>query len=173
MGTRPEAIKMAPVAAALRTYAPKVETRVALTGQHTTLVDQVLTAFDLDRHYDLGIMKEGQTLYDVVHGAVDGLRAVVTEFRPDVILVQGDTATVFTASLVGFFERVAVGHVEAGLRSGDKNAPFPEEVFRRLTDVISDFYFAPTGRSRDLLLAENVPADAIFVTGNTVVDALK
>jgi UDP-N-acetylglucosamine 2-epimerase (non-hydrolysing) len=163
---------MAPVAAALRTYAPKVETRVALTGQHTTLVDQVLTAFDLDRHYDLGIMKEEQTLYDLVHGAVDGLREVVTEFRPDIILVQGDTATVFTAALVGFFERVSVGHVEAGLRSGDKNAPFPEEVFRRLTDVISDFYFAPTGRSRDLLLAENVPADAIYVTGNTVVDAL-
>ena len=164
---------MAPVATALREYAPEVETRVALTGQHTTLVDQVLTAFDLKREYDLAIMKDGQTLYDVVHGALDGLRAVVQEFRPDVMLVQGDTATVFTASLVGFFERVRVGHVEAGLRSGDKYSPFPEEVLRQLTDVISDFYFAPTGRSRDLLLAENAPEDRIHVTGNTVVDALQ
>ncbi|MDA1104623.1 MAG: UDP-N-acetylglucosamine 2-epimerase (non-hydrolyzing) [Gemmatimonadetes bacterium] len=172
VGTRPEAIKMAPVASALRAYAPRVETRLALTGQHTTLVDQVLTAFDVERHYDLGIMKDGQTLYDVVHGAMDGLRDVVQDFRPDVLLVQGDTATVFTASLVGFFERVRVGHVEAGLRSGDKYAPFPEEVLRRLSDVISDYYFAPTGRSRDLLLAENVPSEQIHVTGNTVVDAL-
>jgi len=163
---------MAPVASALRAFAPDVETRVALTGQHTTLVDQVLTAFDLERHYDLGIMKEGQTLYDVVHGALDGLRDVVREFRPDVLLVQGDTATVFAASLVGFFEQISVGHVEAGLRSGDKTAPFPEEVLRRLTDVIADYYFAPTGRSRDLLLLENAPSDRIFVTGNTVVDAL-
>lgn len=163
---------MAPVASALRAYAPRVETRLALTGQHTTLVDQVLTAFDVERHYDLGIMKDGQTLYDVVHGAMDGLRDVVQDFRPDVLLVQGDTATVFTASLVGFFERVRVGHVEAGLRSGDKYAPFPEEVLRRLSDVISDYYFAPTGRSRDLLLAENVPSEQIHVTGNTVVDAL-
>jgi UDP-N-acetylglucosamine 2-epimerase (non-hydrolysing) len=163
---------MAPVASALRVFAPDVETRVALTGQHTTLVDQVLTAFDLERHYDLGLMKDGQTLYDVVHGALDGLRDVVREFRPDVLLVQGDTATVFAASLVGFFEQVRVGHVEAGLRSGNKAAPFPEEVLRRLTDVIADYYFAPTGRSRDLLLAENAPADRIYVTGNTVVDAL-
>jgi UDP-N-acetylglucosamine 2-epimerase (non-hydrolysing) len=163
---------MAPVVSALRALAPRVETRVALTGQHTTLVDQVLTAFDLERHYDLGIMRDGQTLYDVVHGALDGLREVVQDFQPDVLLVQGDTATVFAASLVGFFEHVRVGHVEAGLRSGDKTAPFPEEVLRRLTDVIADFYFAPTGRSRDLLLAENAPADRIHVTGNTVVDAL-
>lgn len=173
VGTRPEAIKMAPVYSGLAAQAPDVEVRVAFTGQHTTLVESVLDAFDMTPHYDLGIMKEGQTLYDVVHAALDGLRDVVREFRPDVILVQGDTTTVFVASLVGFFERVQVGHVEAGLRSGDKAAPFPEEVLRRLTDVIADFYFAPTGRSRDLLLAENVPSDRIWVTGNTVVDALR
>jgi len=163
---------MGPVVRALRGYAPDVETNVVLTGQHTTLVDQVLTAFNLEVSYELDIMKEGQTLYDVVHGALEGLRGVVGEFCPDVILVQGDTTTAFTASLVGFFERVRVGHVEAGLRSGNKYAPFPEEGLRRLTDVISDYYFAPTGRSRDLLLAENVPANRIHVTGNTVVDAL-
>jgi UDP-N-acetylglucosamine 2-epimerase (non-hydrolysing) len=173
VGTRPEAIKMAPVAAALRTFAPLVETRVALTGQHTTLVDQVLTAFDLEPQYDLGIMKEGQSLYDVLHGAMDGLRRVVQEFRPNVLLVQGDTATVFSAALVGFFENVRVGHVEAGLRSGDKRAPFPEEALRHMTDVIADYHFAPTPRARELLLQENTPYDRISVTGNTVVDALR
>lgn len=172
VGTRPEAIKMAPVAAALGAYAPDVDTRVAFTGQHTSLIDRVLSAFDLEPHYDLEIMKEAQTPYDVVHAALDGLRDVCRSFEPDLVLVEGDTATVFTGALVGFFERVAVGHVEAGLRSGDKSAPFPEEVLRRLTDVIADYHFAPTRRARDLLLLENVPADGIFVTGNTVVDAL-
>ena len=172
IGTRPEAIKMAPVAAALRARAPGVETRICLTGQHTTLVDQVLGTFDLTPDYDLDIMREGQTLYDVVHGALDGLRDVVRSFRPDVLLVQGDTATVFVGSLVAFFEKVKVGHVEAGLRSHDKWAPFPEEIFRRLSDVLSDYYFAPTGPARDALLAEGVSPARIHVTGNTVVDAL-
>jgi UDP-N-acetylglucosamine 2-epimerase (non-hydrolysing) len=146
VGTRPEAIKMAPVVRALRARTPSVETRVCLTGQHTSLVDQVLKAFELRPDYDLDIMKEGQTLYDVVHEALDGLRNVVQDWRPDVLLVQGDTATVFVGALVGFFERVKVGHVEAGLRSHDKWAPFPEEIFRRLSDVLSDYYFAPTAR---------------------------
>lgn len=163
---------MAPVAAALGAYASEVETRVAFTGQHTSLVDRVLSAFDLRPHYDLEIMKEGQTLYDVVHAALDGLRDVVRDFAPDLVLVEGDTATVFTGALVGFFEGVRVGHVEAGLRSGDKSAPFPEEVLRRLTDVVADYHFAPTRRARDLLLRESAPADRVFVTGNTVVDAL-
>lgn len=149
-----------------------VETRVAFTGQHTDLVDRVLTAFDLRPDYDLAIMKEGQTLYDVIHAALDGLRDVVRDFAPQMILVQGDTATVFVGSLVGFLEKVPVGHVEAGLRSGDKSAPFPEEVLRRLTDVIADLHFAPTRRARDLLLRENAPAANVHVTGNTVVDAL-
>lgn len=173
VGTRPEAIKMAPVVSALRAHAPLVETRVALTGQHTTLVDQVLTAFDVSRDYELGLMKESQTLYDVVTGTLDGLRETVRDFQPDILLVQGDTATVFAASLVGFFERVPVGHVEAGLRSGDMAAPFPEEGFRRMTDVVSDFHFAPTPAARDRLLSENANPDRLFVTGNTVVDALQ
>lgn len=171
IGTRPEAIKMAPVVEALRKI-PEVECRVCLTGQHTTLVDQVLDAFGLVPDDDLEIMREGQTLYDVVHGALEGLRGVVRGYRPDVLLVQGDTATVFVGSLVAFFERVKVGHVEAGLRSHDKWAPFPEEIFRRLADVLSDYYFAPTTLAREQLLAEGVPAARIHVTGNTVVDAL-
>ncbi len=171
VGTRPEAIKMAPVVDAFRPYAD-IETRLVLTGQHTDLVDQVLAAFRLEPDYDLAIMKEGQSLYDVAHGCLDGLRDVTQEFRPDVVLVQGDTATVFFASLVAFFERTLVGHVEAGLRSHDKWAPFPEEVLRRLTDVVTDFHFAPTRRSRENLVREGVPAEQIFVTGNTVVDAL-
>lgn len=164
---------MAPVAAAFARLAPEIDSRTAFTGQHTTLVDSVLGAFDLTPEYDLGIMTADQTLYDVLHAAVEALRGVVHDFRPDMLLAQGDTATVFAAALVGYFERVPVGHVEAGLRSGDKNAPWPEEVFRRLTDVIADHYFAPTPGARDLLLAENVPPAAIFVTGNPVVDALQ
>jgi UDP-N-acetylglucosamine 2-epimerase (non-hydrolysing) len=172
IGTRPEAIKMAPVVSALTPYEPDVETKVALTGQHTALVDQALQIFDLAPDYDLGIMREGQTLYDVTHGALDGLRSVVEELEPDIVLVQGDTASVFTGALVGFFERVSVGHVEAGLRSHDKWAPFPEEMFRRMTDVLSDYCFAPTQWAASELVAENVPPDRIYVTGNTVVDAL-
>ncbi len=163
---------MAPVVEALRRRAPELETRVCLTGQHTDLVDQVLEAFALRPDYELGIMREGQSLYDVVHRALDGLRDVVRELRPDVLLVQGDTATVFVGSLVAYFERVKVGHVEAGLRSHNKWAPFPEEIFRRLCDVLSDYYFAPTGRARDALVAEGLPPGRVHVTGNTVVDAL-
>jgi UDP-N-acetylglucosamine 2-epimerase (non-hydrolysing) len=173
VGTRPEAIKMAPVVHALREHDPEIETRVVFTGQHTELVDSVLDVLELAPDYDLGIMREGQTLYDVVHAALHGLRDVVREADPDLILVQGDTATVFVAALVGFFEGVGVGHVEAGLRSGNKRSPFPEEVLRRLTDVIADLYFAPTANARDLLLAEGTPAHDVYVTGNTVVDALR
>ena len=162
---------MAPVVAALRRRAG-VETCVAFTGQHTTLVDQVLSAFDLRPDYDLELMREGQSVYDVVHGALDGLRGVVRAFAPSMLLVQGDTASVFSGSLVGFFERVRVGHVEAGLRSGDMGAPFPEEGLRRLTDVLSDVRFAPTAHAKELLLGEGVPEHTIHVTGNTVVDAL-
>ncbi len=172
VGTRPEAIKMAPVVSALALHAEDVETRVAFTGQHTELVDQVLTAFSMEADYDLAIMKDGQTLYDVVQRALDGLRDAVRDFDPHMLLVQGDTATVFAGALVGFFEGVPVGHVEAGLRSGDKSAPYPEEVLRRLTDVVADHHFAPTRQARDLLLAENAPASHVHVTGNTVVDAL-
>jgi UDP-N-acetylglucosamine 2-epimerase (non-hydrolysing) len=172
VGTRPEAIKMAPVVAALRGRAPELETRVCFTGQHTALVDQVLETFDLKPDDDLGIMREGQSLYDVIHGALDGLRDVTRSCRPEVILVQGDTATVFVGSLVAFLEGVKVGHVEAGLRSHDKWAPFPEEVFRRLADVLADYYFAPTVRARGALVREGVPPGRVYLTGNTVVDAL-
>jgi UDP-N-acetylglucosamine 2-epimerase (non-hydrolysing) len=171
VGTRPEAIKMAPVVRALRERS-EVHTRVVFTGQHTTLVDQVLEAFPLNPDADLGIMKEGQSLYDVAQNCMAGLRDEVTAWRPDLLLVQGDTATVFFSSLVAFFEKIQVGHVEAGLRSGDKLSPWPEEIFRRLTDQLSDLYFAPTSGAGELLLAEGVPEERVYVTGNTVVDAL-
>ncbi len=164
---------MAPVVEALRARGDEAEVQVVLTGQHTDLVDQVLETFHMAPKHDLAIMREGQTLYDVAHGCLDGLRRVVAEESPDALLVQGDTATVCFGSLVGFFEKVAVGHVEAGLRSGDKWAPWPEEVFRRVTDVLSDWYFAPTRRAAEHLLAESVDPGAVHVTGNTVVDALQ
>lgn len=172
-GTRPEGIKLAPVMDALRARAGEVEVRLALTGQHTDLIEQVLRAFELEVSWDLGIMKEGQDLYDIAHGCLDGLRALVGEYRPDMMLVQGDTASVFFGALVGFFERVRVGHVEAGLRSGRKWQPYPEEILRRMTGVAADVHFAPTARARENLLAENVPESAVHVTGNTVVDALQ
>lgn len=171
IGTRPEGIKLAPVIAALRARG-EVETRVALTGQHTDLIEQVLRVFDVVPDWDLGIMREGQDLYDVAHGCLDGLRRVHGEYRPDIVLVQGDTATVFFAGLVAYFERGRVGHVEAGLRSGDKWRPFPEEIFRRLTGVLSDHHFAPTPLARANLLREGIDPALIHLTGNTVVDAL-
>jgi UDP-N-acetylglucosamine 2-epimerase (non-hydrolysing) len=172
IGTRPEAIKMAPVVSALRPHAPDVETRVALTGQHTTLVDQVLQVFDLAPDYDLNVMQEGQSLSDVVQWTLGGLGGILREWHPDVVLVEGDTASVFTASLASYFERIRVGHVEAGLRTADKWAPFPEEIFRRLTGVIADFHFAPTQRAVEALCREGVRREQIHLTGNTVVDAL-
>ncbi len=172
IGTRPEGIKLAPLIAALKQRHSEVETRVVLTGQHTDLMDQVLTAFEIPTDWDLGIMREGQNLYDVAEGCMNGVRDVVREYKPQVMLVQGDTASVFFSSMVGFFERVKVGHVEAGLRSHDKWRPYPEEMFRRLTSVSADLHFAPTREARDHLLRENVPRAQVFLTGNTVVDSL-
>jgi UDP-N-acetylglucosamine 2-epimerase len=172
IGTRPEAIKMAPVVSALR-RAGEAETRVVLTGQHTALVDQAIETFGLVPDYDLEIMKEGQTLYDVAHACLDGLRGVVEAFRPQALLVEGDTATVCFGALVGFFEDVRVGHVEAGLRSGRKRSPFPEEMFRRVADLLADWHFAPTARAAANLLREGTSPDSVHVTGNTVVDALR
>jgi len=172
VGTRPEAVKMAPVLEALRSRGTAVRPRLILTGQHTTLVDQVLDVFGLTADRALGIMQEGQSLYDVARGCMDGLREVVAVERPSLLLVQGDTATVFFAALVAFFEGVPVGHVEAGLRTGNRRSPFPEELFRRLTDHGSDLHFAPTSLARENLLREGIPAEGIHVTGNPVVDAL-
>ncbi len=178
VGTRPEAIKMAPVIRALTRRSDVLDTQLVLTGQHNELVEQVLEAFGLipDMRllpdFDLALMREGQSLYDLAHGCLDGLSEVVRKSRPDLVLVQGDTASVFFAGLVAFFERVEVGHVEAGLRSGMKWAPFPEEIFRTLTDVLTDLHFAPTGRARENLLREGISEDRIHLTGNTVVDAL-
>ncbi|HKK93301.1 MAG TPA: UDP-N-acetylglucosamine 2-epimerase (non-hydrolyzing), partial [Longimicrobiales bacterium] len=173
VGTRPEAIKMAPVMRALAARSSEVDPRLVLTGQHDELVHGVLDVFDLEPAHDLEIMSPGQTLYDVAHRCLDGLRDVVQAETPEAILVQGDTATVCFGALVGFLEKVRVGHVEAGLRSHDKWAPWPEEIFRRVTDVLSDWYFAPTGPSAENLRREGVPETALHVTGNTVVDALR
>lgn len=163
---------MAPVAEALRERADLVKSAVALTGQHADMVDQALAAFSIAPDFDLKIMKSGQTLYDVGRGCMEGLRGMMREFRPSIMLVQGDTASVFFGSLVGFFERIPVGHVEAGLRSRDRWAPYPEELFRHMTDTLAEVHFAPTALARENLLAEGLGEDSIHVTGNTVVDAL-
>lgn len=179
VGTRPEAIKMAPVVRALSERADEVETRLALTGQHTALVEQAIRAFELhlayelDPAYDLETMREGQTVHDVVAACLPRLRdEVLDDYLPDLVLVEGDTATVFAAALAAFLGRARVGHVEAGLRSHDKWAPFPEEIFRRLTDVLADLHFAPTARAAEKLRREGASAGRVYVTGNTVVDAL-
>ena len=171
IGTRPEAIKMAPVIRALHARGGCTH-RLALTGQHTEMVDQVLDVFDLEADYDLDLMKPGQTLYDVGHACMDGLREVAEDFRPDATIVQGDTATVFFAGVVTFFQQGRLAHVEAGLRSREKWSPFPEEMLRRMTDTVSDFCFAPTAEAAANLAAEGIEAERIYVTGNTVVDAL-
>jgi UDP-N-acetylglucosamine 2-epimerase (non-hydrolysing) len=172
VGTRPEGIKLAPVVDALRARAARGRRELALTGQHTDLMDQVLRVFDLRVDWDLGIMKEGQDLYDVAHGCLDGLRGVCGSTGRTCCWCRA-TRPVFFGALVGFFERVRVGHVEAGLRSGDKWRPYPEEILRRMTGVVADLHFAPTPGARDNLLAENVKAGSVHVTGNTVVDALQ
>jgi UDP-N-acetylglucosamine 2-epimerase (non-hydrolysing) len=172
IGTRPEGIKLAPVIAALQRRSGEVETRTALTGQHSQLMDQVTDVFQLRTDWDLEIMREGQDLYDVTGKCLNGLRPIVREYRPDLVVVEGDTVSVFVAALVSFYERTRVGHVEAGLRSGDKWRPWPEEIFRRLTGVVTDVHFAPTPAARDNLLREGVAPASIHVTGNTVVDAV-
>ncbi len=172
VGTRPEAIKMAPVVHALRTRIPTVPVRLLLTGQHDTLATDVLRSFRLTPDGNLGIMREAQTLYDVAQGCLLGIRDEVRGRRPRLVLVQGDTASVFFGALTGFFEGIPVGHVEAGLRSGDLSRPFPEEGFRRMTGVLARLHFAPTTGAAENLRREGIPDDWIHVTGNPVVDAL-
>lgn len=170
-GTRPEAIKMAPVIKALESD-NRFENIVTVTGQHREMLDQVLEAFGINPHYDLDIMRHGQTLTDIAVRSLSGLELVIARERPDIVLVHGDTLTTFTASLAAFFQQVPVGHVEAGLRTGERYNPFPEEMNRRLTGAIAQLHFAPTVQAKENLLRENVDPSTIFVVGNTVVDAL-
>lgn len=172
VGTRPEAIKMAPVVHALRAHTPPIPVRLLLTGQHDTLATDVLRSFGLTPDGNLQIMREGQTLYQVARGCMEGIRDELQRRRPRLVLVQGDTASVFFGALTGFFEGVPVGHVEAGLRSGDMGSPFPEEGFRRMTGVLARLHFAPTEGAARNLLREGIPKDRIHTTGNPVVDAL-
>jgi len=172
LGTRPEVIKLAPVLRALQERSSEFEARVVNTGQHDELFDTAAAALGVPVDVDLAIMEPNQDLYHVGSAALQKLRAPVLDFRPDVVLVQGDTATAFFGALAGFLARARVGHVEAGLRSGDKWAPYPEEIFRRLTDVVGDLYFVPTEGARSNLVREGFAAEDIYITGNTVVDAV-
>lgn len=170
-GTRPEAIKMAPLVARLGGV-ERVDARICVTAQHRQMLDQVLTLFGLQPDYDLNIMKPGQSLGQVMNAVLDGLEPVLAEFRPDLVLVHGDTSTTFAATLAAYYQRIAVGHVEAGLRTGNLYSPWPEEANRKLTGALADLHFAPTPRARDNLLREGVDAETVHVTGNTVIDAL-
>lgn len=170
-GTRPEAIKLAPVIKKLEKH-DGVECRICVTAQHRQMLDQVLNLFEIRPHYDLDIMGEDQTIFEVTIRGLQMLEKVLKKEKPDIVLVQGDTTTTFVASLAAYYLKIRVGHVEAGLRTGDKFNPFPEEINRKLTDAISDLYFAPTQRAKENLLREGVEEEKIFVTGNTVIDAL-
>ncbi len=170
-GTRPEAIKMAPVVAELK-ETPGIESLVLVTAQHREMLDQVLEHFRITPDHDLNIMQAGQSLTDITIRALEGTFEVFGRARPDLVLVHGDTTTTFAAALAAFYHQIPVGHVEAGLRTRNKRAPFPEEINRHLTGVLADLHFAPTEVARENLLSEGVPADRIWVTGNTAIDAL-
>nr|WP_275891866.1 UDP-N-acetylglucosamine 2-epimerase (non-hydrolyzing) [Acinetobacter pittii] len=171
-GTRPEAIKMAPLALKLQQNTKDFETKVCVTGQHRQMLDQVLELFNLTPDFDLNLMKPGQTLSDVTSGVLKGLEQVFSTWAPDLILVHGDTATTFAASLAAYYHKIKIGHVEAGLRTGDLYSPWPEEANRQLTGVLADYHFAPTQSSYQNLIKENVNPARVVVTGNTVIDAL-
>jgi UDP-N-acetylglucosamine 2-epimerase (non-hydrolysing) len=171
-GTRPEAIKMAPLIKALADE-PNFNAKVCVTAQHREMLDQVLELFGITPDYDLNLMKVGQDLYDITSGVLLGLRDVLTEFQPDMVLVHGDTATTFAAALAAFYQQIPVGHVEAGLRTGNMYSPWPEEANRFLTGRIAAVHFAPTERNKNALLHEHIPEEVITVTGNTVIDALQ
>ncbi|GAB2921677.1 non-hydrolyzing UDP-N-acetylglucosamine 2-epimerase [Rheinheimera gaetbuli] len=170
-GTRPEAIKMAPLVNLLKQQSG-IDSRVCVTGQHREMLDQVLKLFEITPEYDLAIMKAGQDLYDVTTSILLNIKTVLRDFKPDVVLVHGDTSTTFAAALACYYEKIAVGHVEAGLRTGNIYSPWPEEANRKLTGVITRFHFAPTATSKQNLVNEQVSEKQIFVTGNTVIDAL-
>ena len=172
-GTRPEAIKMCPLVLEMGKYPDYIEPIVAVTAQHREMLDQVLELFNIKPDYDLNIMASGQTLYDITTRALTGLKEVIEEAKPDMVLVHGDTTTTFAGALAAFYAQVPVGHVEAGLRTGNKYSPYPEEMNRKLTGSIADMHFAPTSTSKANLLKENVNPETILVTGNTVIDALE
>ena len=171
-GTRPEAIKMAPVVIEMQKHPDAIIPVVAVTAQHREMLDQVLTLFRLKPDYDLDIMAAGQTLFDITTKAMEGLDKVLSAEKPDLVLVHGDTTTTFAGALAAYYHQTSVGHVEAGLRTYNKYSPFPEEMNRKLTGAVADLHFAPTATSEENLRRENVAADNIFVTGNTVIDAL-
>lgn len=172
-GTRPEAIKMAPLVLELERRSEQFESIVVVTAQHRQMLDQVLDIFKIKPDYDLDVMKDRQTLAQITAHVLIGMEDVMKKEQPDIVLVHGDTTTTFAAGLSAFYNQVKVGHVEAGLRTWNKQSPFPEEMNRQVTDVLSDFYFAPTKESAANLLKENHPKENIYITGNTVIDALK
>lgn len=171
-GTRPETIKMAPVWRALRALPDQFDARTVVTAQHRQMLDQALSDFKLTPEFDLDIMRDNQDLFHITCRALDGIKAVLEDFRPDCILVQGDTTTTFVGALAAFYKRTLLGHIEAGLRTHDKYSPYPEEINRRLTGCMADLHFAPTVRARNNLVSEQVPDKDILVTGNTGIDAL-
>lgn len=171
-GTRPEAIKMAPLVKEFQKYPKEVETIVCVTGQHREMLDQVLRIFEIRPDYDLDIMKQGQDLYDVTARVLTGMRDVLKEAQPDVVLVHGDTTTSTASALAAFYQQIPVGHIEAGLRTHNIYSPWPEEMNRLITGRIATYHFSPTPLSRQNLLAEGIKEEAITVTGNTVIDAL-
>ncbi len=172
-GTRPEAIKMAPLVLELAKHPDKIESIVTVTAQHRQMLDQVLEIFEITPDYDLNIMKDRQTLIDVTTRGLEGLNKIMQEVKPDIVLVHGDTTTTFIASLAAFYNQISIGHVEAGLRTWDKYSPYPEEMNRQLTGVMTDLHFSPTTKAAQNLLAENKKEETIFITGNTAIDALK
>jgi len=172
LGTRPEAVKLAPVIKRIESYPNEFRSLVCVTAQHRQMLDQVLNLFDIKPDYDLNIMKPHQTLFDITCNALMGLKRVLEKEQPDIILVQGDTTTTFVASLAAFYLKIPVGHVEAGLRSFDKFRPYPEEINRKMTTHIANLHFAPTWQSKENLLKEGIEESTIWVTGNTVIDAL-
>ena len=170
-GTRPEAIKMAPLVKELEKRA-EIQSIVCVTAQHREMLDQVLETFKIKPDYDLNMMKQGQTLMDITIGALSGVDAVIKKAKPDIVLVHGDTSTTFAGGLAAFYNQVAIGHVEAGLRTYNKYSPYPEEMNRQMVDCMTDMYFAPTDLSRDNLIKEHVDPSKIYVTGNTAIDAM-
>ncbi|WP_318507229.1 non-hydrolyzing UDP-N-acetylglucosamine 2-epimerase [Bacillus sp. T3] len=172
-GTRPEAIKMAPLVKELEKHHKQIESIVTVTAQHREMLDQVLNIFDIVPNYDLNVMKDRQTLIDVTTKCLEGLNKVIQEEKPDIVLVHGDTSTTFVASLAAFYNSTKIGHVEAGLRTRNKYSPYPEEMNRQLTGVLADLHFAPTSQSKENLVSENKNGDFIFITGNTAIDALQ